>query len=34
VVLVRDFLAGLDAKQQTRFRNLVAQGPRPRVAAL
>ena len=32
VALVRDFLAGLDEKQQTRFLNLVAQGPRPLVA--
>jgi hypothetical protein len=32
VVLVRDFLAGLDEKQQVRFLNLVAQGPRPLVA--
>jgi tetratricopeptide (TPR) repeat protein len=32
VALVRDFLAGLDEKYQTRFLNLVAQGPRPLVA--
>ena len=32
VALVRDFLAGLDEKQQIRFLNLVAQGPRPLVA--
>ena len=32
VALVRDFLAGLDEKQQTRFLNLVAQGPRLLVA--
>jgi hypothetical protein len=32
VALVRDFLAGLDEKQQNRFLNLVAQGPRPLVA--
>ena len=32
VALVRDFLAGLDEEQQTRFLNLVAQGPRPLVA--
>jgi len=31
VALVRDFLAGLDEKQQIRFLNLVAQGPRPLV---
>jgi len=32
VALVRDFLSDLDEKQQTRFLNLVAQGPRPLVA--
>ncbi len=32
VALVRDFLAGLDEKQQTCFLNLVAQGPRPLAA--
>ena len=32
VALVRDFLAGLDEKQQIRFLDLVAQGPRPLVA--
>ncbi len=32
IVLVCDFLAGLDERQQTSFLNLVAQGPRPLVA--
>jgi hypothetical protein len=32
VALVRDFLAGLDEKQQTRFLNMVSQGPRPLAA--
>jgi tetratricopeptide (TPR) repeat protein len=32
IALVRDFLVGLDEKQQTRFLNLVAQDPRPLVA--
>ncbi|MCK4315977.1 MAG: hypothetical protein KAX24_09420, partial [Anaerolineae bacterium] len=32
VVLVRDFLTGLDEKQQICFLNLVAQGPRPLAA--
>jgi hypothetical protein len=32
VALVGDFLAGLDEKQQIRFLNMVAQGPRPLVA--
>jgi hypothetical protein len=32
VALVRDFLGGLDEKQQIRFLNLVVQGPRPLVA--
>ena len=32
IVLVCDFLAGLDEELQTRFLNLVAQGPRPLVA--
>jgi tetratricopeptide (TPR) repeat protein len=32
IALVRDFLIGLDEKQQIRFLNLVAQGPRPLVA--
>ena len=32
IALVRDFLVGLDEKQQIRFLNLVAQGPRPLVA--
>ena len=32
VALVRDFLVELDEKQQIRFLNLVAQGPRPLVA--
>ena len=32
VALVRDFLTGLDEKQQICFLNLVAQGPRPLAA--
>ncbi len=32
IALVRDFLVDLDEKQQTRFLNLVAQGPRPLMA--
>jgi len=32
VALVRDFLSGLDERQQIRFLNLVAEGPRPLVA--
>jgi tetratricopeptide (TPR) repeat protein len=32
VTLVCDFVGGLDEKQQTRFLNLVVQGPRPLVA--
>jgi hypothetical protein len=32
IALVGDFLAELDEKQQTRFLNVVTQGPRPLVA--
>jgi hypothetical protein len=32
VALLRDFLVGLDEKQQIRFPNLVARVPRPLVA--